>query len=57
VLSSIAFAATHTRYPIGLQAVIAAMAVLWAWSGRRGGGLLAPYTAHMTLDWGVDPFL
>jgi len=57
VLSSVAFAATHTQYPPGLQATIALTAILWAWCGRRGGGLLAPYTAHMTLDWGVDPFL
>ena len=57
VLSSLAFAATHTQYPLGLQATIAAIALLWAWSGRRGGGLLAPYTAHMTLDWGIDPFV
>lgn len=56
-LSSLAFAATHTQYPIALQATIAALAILWAWSGRQGRGLLAPYTAHMTLDWGIDPFL
>jgi membrane protease YdiL (CAAX protease family) len=57
VLSSLAFGATHTQYPLSLQALIAAIAVLWAWAGRRGGGLLAPYTAHMTLDWLVDPVL
>jgi membrane protease YdiL (CAAX protease family) len=57
VLSSVAFAATHTQYPLGLQATIAVIALLWVWSGRLGGGLLAPYTAHMTLDWGIDPFV
>ena len=36
---------------------IAVLAVLWAWVAKRGGGLLAPYAAHMTLDWLVDPVL
>jgi len=57
ILSSLAFAATHTQYPLSLQALIAVVAVLWAWAGKRSGGLLAPYTAHMTLDWVIDPIL
>lgn len=57
LLSSIAFGATHTQYPLSLQALIAAIAVLWAWAGKRCGGLMAPYTAHMTLDWLIDPVL
>ena len=57
VLSSLAFGATHTQYPHSLQALIAAIAVLWAWVGRRGGGLMAPYTAHITVDWLIDPIL
>jgi membrane protease YdiL (CAAX protease family) len=57
ILSSFAFAATHAQYPLSLQAMIAALALLWAWAGRQGGGLLAPYTAHMTLDWLIDPVL
>jgi membrane protease YdiL (CAAX protease family) len=57
ILSSLAFGATHTQYPYSLQALIATVAVLWAWSGKRTGGLLAPYTAHMTLDWLIDPVL
>jgi len=57
LLSSIAFGATHTQYPLSLQALIAAIAVLWAWVAKRSGGLLAPYTAHMTLDWLIDPIL
>ena len=56
ILSSIAFGATHTQYPLELQALIAALAVLWAWTAKRAG-LLAPYTAHMTLDWLIDPVL
>lgn len=57
ILSSLAFGATHTQYPLSLQALIAALAVLWAWAGKKSGGLLAPYTAHMTLDWLIDPVL
>jgi membrane protease YdiL (CAAX protease family) len=57
VLSSLAFGATHTQYPLSLQALIVALALLWAWAGKRSGGLLAPYTAHMTLDWLIDPVL
>ena len=57
ILSSIMFGATHTQYPLALQGMIAALAAIWAWAGKRGGGLLAPYTAHMTLDWIIDPIL
>jgi membrane protease YdiL (CAAX protease family) len=57
ILSSLAFGATHAQYPLSLQALIAALAMLWVWAGKRGGGLLAPYTAHMTLDWLIDPVL
>jgi membrane protease YdiL (CAAX protease family) len=57
LLSSIAFGATHQQYPLSLQALIAAVAILWAWVGKRGGGLLAPYTAHMILDWIMDPII
>ncbi|HYD87211.1 MAG TPA: type II CAAX endopeptidase family protein [Vitreimonas sp.] len=57
ILSSLAFGATHAQYPLALQALIAGLALLWAWAGERGGGLLAAYTAHMTLDWLIDPIL
>ena len=57
ILSSLAFGAMHTQYPLSLQALIAAIAILWAWTAKRSGGLLAPYTAHMTLDWLIDPVL
>lgn len=57
ILSSLAFGATHAQYPLELQALIAVLALLWAWAGKQGGGLLAPYTAHMTLDWLIDPIL
>jgi membrane protease YdiL (CAAX protease family) len=57
ILSSIMFGATHTQYPLVLQAMIAALAVIWAWAGKCGRGLLAPYSAHMTLDWILDPVI
>lgn len=57
IISSIAFGATHTQYPFELQALIAVVAVLWAWAAKKADGLLAPYTAHMTLDWLIDPVL
>lgn len=57
ILSSLAFGATHSQYPLSLQALIAAIAVLWAWAAKHGRGLLAPYTAHMTLDWLIDPIV
>lgn len=57
IISSIAFGATHAQYPLELQALIAVIAVLWAWAFKKGDGLLAPYTAHMTLDWLIDPVL
>jgi membrane protease YdiL (CAAX protease family) len=57
ILSSIMFGATHTQYPLVLQGMIAALAVIWAWAGQRGGGLVAPYTAHMALDWILDPVI
>ena len=57
LLSSVAFGATHAQYPLELQALIAVLALLWAWAGKKGDGLLAPYAAHMTLDWLIDPVL
>jgi len=57
IISSLAFGATHAQYPLALQALIAGLAVLWAWAAKQGGGLLAPYAAHMTLDWLIDPIL
>lgn len=57
VISSLAFAATHTQYPLELQALIAVTAMLWAYTAKQAAGLLAPYTAHMTLDWLIDPIL
>jgi membrane protease YdiL (CAAX protease family) len=57
IVSSVAFGATHTQYPLSLQALIAVTAMLWAWVTQRTGDLMAPYLAHMTLDLVVDPIL
>lgn len=57
IVSSIAFGATHTQYPLPLQALIAGTAMLWAWVTKRTGDLMAPYLAHMTMDLVVDPIL
>lgn len=57
ILSCLAPGATHAQYPLSLQALIAAIALLWAWAGEPSGGLLAPYTAHLTLDGLIDPIL
>lgn len=57
IVSSLAFGATHTQYPLSLQALIAVTSLLWAWVTKRTGDLMAPYLAHMTLDLVVDPIL
>lgn len=57
LLSSIAFGATHTQYPVELQALIATIGVIWALGARYAKSLLAPYLSHMLLDWVVDPIL
>ena len=57
LLSSIAFAAVHTQYPLDLQAVLAGCAVAWCWIVRRTKSLWSAYIAHMALDWIVDPFV
>jgi membrane protease YdiL (CAAX protease family) len=56
-LTSVAFAAVHSQYPIELQALIGVTALFWAWIARQAKSIMAPYVAHMTLDWIVDPIL
>lgn len=56
-VSSIAFAAVHTQYPLDLQALIAAFALLWCWIVRRAKSVWSAYVAHMALDCIVDPFV
>ena len=57
ILSSIAFGAVHTQYPFELQALVGLAGFIWCLVAARANSLLAPYIAHMTLDWLVDPFL
>jgi hypothetical protein len=46
-------------WPAALLSSIAfaAIAIIWAWAGKRSGGLVAPDTAHMALDWVMDPII
>jgi membrane protease YdiL (CAAX protease family) len=57
ILSSIAFGAVHTQFPLEFQALIAVAGCVWCLVAVRARSLLAPYISHMTLDWLVDPFL
>lgn len=50
VLSSIAFGATHTQYPLDLQVLIAAAGFMWAVVQRQARSIWAPYISHMVLD-------
>ncbi len=57
VLSSIAFGAVHTQFPIELQALTGVMGLGWAIAWRWSKSLLAPFIGHMTLDWIIAPLL
>ncbi|MEZ5995913.1 MAG: type II CAAX endopeptidase family protein [Hyphomonadaceae bacterium] len=57
LLSSIAFASVHSQFPLELQAVVALAGFFMALSLRWAHSLMAPYLAHMTLDWLADPLL
>jgi membrane protease YdiL (CAAX protease family) len=57
VLSSIAFGAQHSQYPLVFRFVIAGLGVFWCWLLRRARSLWAPYGAHMILDLVVDALL
>lgn len=57
ILSSLAFGAVHTQFPLALQALVALIGFIWCLVGASAKSLLAPYIAHMTLDWLIDPFL
>jgi membrane protease YdiL (CAAX protease family) len=54
VLSSIAFGAVHTQYPLPLRAYIAVVGVFWCWLARHARSLWAPWGAHMLTDLIVD---
>jgi membrane protease YdiL (CAAX protease family) len=57
ILSSVAFGAVHTQFPLEFQALIGVAGFVWCIVAARARSLLAPYISHMTLDWLVDPFL
>jgi membrane protease YdiL (CAAX protease family) len=57
VLSSVAFGAQHTQYPLVVRFVITGLGMFWCWLMRRAKSLWAPYTAHMVLDLVVDALL
>lgn len=54
VISSIAFGAVHTQYPLTLRVYIAVVAVFWCWLARHARSLWAPWGAHMLTDLIVD---
>ena len=57
ILSSLAFGLVHTQYPLQLKLLVAAMGFLWCWIARNTGSVFAPWIAHMTLDWIIDPIV
>jgi len=57
ILSSIAFGAVHTQFPLEIQVLVGVAGFVWCVVAVRARSLLAPYISHMTLDWLVDPFL
>lgn len=57
ILSSIAFGAVHSQFPLGIQVLVGGAGFIWCLLVRRVRSLLAPYISHMTLDWLIDPFL
>lgn len=50
LISSVAFGATHTQYPLPLQALIAATGMLWAFVTREAQSLWAPWLSHTFFD-------
>jgi membrane protease YdiL (CAAX protease family) len=50
ILSSIMWAATHTQYPLSLQATIAIVGILFCWLVRQTKSVWPAYTGHMVLD-------
>ena len=57
ILSSVAFGATHVQYPLEFRAIISVFGLTWCWIVRRTGSIWSAWTAHMGLDWIVDPFI
>lgn len=57
IVSSIAFGAVHSQYPLELQVLVGAVGFVWCVVLSRAKSLIAPYVSHMTLDWLIDPVL
>lgn len=57
ILSSIAFGAVHTQFPLEIKVLVGVAGFVWCLVAVRARSLLAPYISHMTLDWLIDPFL
>lgn len=56
-VTSALWAATHTQYPLSLQATIFAVGLLLAWLARSARTIWAPYGAHMIMDVVLDSLI
>jgi len=50
VISSVAFGASHTQYPLDVRALISVAGVMWSVVARQARSIWAPYISHMVLD-------
>jgi len=50
LITSVAFGATHTQFPLDVRALIAGAGFMWAVVARQARSLWAPYVSHMVLD-------
>jgi membrane protease YdiL (CAAX protease family) len=50
LLTSVAFGAIHSQYPLPLQAMVAAGGFVWAVVKRQAASLWAPWVSHTMLD-------
>ena len=57
ILSSIAFGAVHSQYPLDLQVLVGLGGLAWCWLVRISQSLWAPWVSHTVLDLVVDPFV
>lgn len=57
ILSSIAFGAVHSQYPLDFQILVGAGGLAWCWLVRTSKSLWAPWLSHTVLDLAVDPFV
>ncbi len=57
ILSSVAFAAVHSQYPLDLQILVGLGGLAWCWLARISNSVWAPFVSHTVLDLVVDPFV